>query len=425
MSPLPYEPLPYAEFAEPAATLAPTFDVLPYSALPALEAEAPILGEFVAEAGEVALAGALAEPALILGAGLLAGAAAEAIFNNLNPSHPKPQLQRKPGGGRIGSGRWLVGVNYQTTGAGNVNTAFLVQGAVLGIAITGYYLGSIIWSIVTSVQNYQVLSDPPDDVQVAPNITGITPYDGQGDPTIAPAPVWVNPGTGLLPPAVPKNYTLPNGDTVPYTLQPLPNPRALPSAKPNQPYSPGIQVFAPEPGLLINFGPVNVQLTYTTGLSTTVALPAPLGGYPGTPPPPMPCPCDPVDTAKIVCLLRELESGLLNDGYDYPTYSGGSGNGGSTSGDNTNLFAAKINCTAVGEQVKTIRVDGDTPQIYILGWFSWLFQGKPGERIPINYKESAWIAPEGATGFTWGLYYGCNATATAVSKVKRSFSSAC
>lgn len=399
-------PLPFPEFAEPTAQLLPTFDVLPYSELPQLATEAPILGEFVEAAGEVALAGALAEPALILGTGLLAGAAAEAIFNKLNPSSPKPVQKGLPTGGRIAGGSFRVGVNYQTTGAGNVNTEFIVAGNVLGLTAGGFVLGSILYYIFYEGGKELVLSDPPADIQVAPNIIYILGNGSTPNPDIPTQPSWVNPGIGILPAPTMKNRTLPDGTNQPYQIQPLPNPRNLPTAQPNQPYSPGITVYSPEFGIAVNFSPTSIRIAYTTSISTSISLRPPTGSYDGTPLPPEACPCPTVDLSEVIRRLKDLENCDRCNDYTYTSHDGGSGNSGTQNTGSDQLVSVTINVTSEPSNVKNQYGGGNAPDVVYAGWFAFIINGKPSERIPIQYAQQTFVPPGIASGFCWTGYTG-------------------
>jgi hypothetical protein len=418
-------PIPFPEYAEPLPTLLPKFEALPYEALPSLAEEAPILGEFVEAASEVALAGALAEPALLLGGGILAGMAAEAIFNKLNPSHPKPTQKASRGGGRIGGGSWTVGVHYKTTGAGSVDTFFNVAGNVLGLLAGGFALGSILYYIYYEGGRELVLSDPPETILEPPTITSITPNDG-GSPANVPAqPVWESPGLGVLPDPALKDIALPDGSTMPYTVQPLPSPSNLPTAKPNQPFPLGIMVFMPEPGIIVNFTPTNVQIAFTTGLSTSTLLRPPIGGYDLTAPPKEACPCPDADLTKVYCLLGELESHLLDNGYNYTVHTGASGNSGSQSITTDEPYSVSFTVTHKPENAKKESGGDNSPQVVFSGWWSQTIDGKPSQRVPIHYEQTTFLLDKACEGYSFCFYFGFTGTSQYTTRKKRDFSSSC
>ena len=418
-------PVPYQDFPASQATVDLGTGVISYEEAGALAASGEVLGGAIAAAETAAAAAVLAEPLLIIGAGVAAGMAADAILNKIAPTATKPQYNRnRASGGRIGGGV-TVNFKYKPKGESELTNAIVVPAPYQGTTTRQAAFGETDWYVVAAGALFGLASGAPANFDEPPTVTSVVPNSaGTGDP-INYAPTWVNPGTGALPVPVPVSIPAPGGDPIDITPQVYPSPKNLPTAQPGQPVQPGIFVFMPEIGLAINFSPTNVTLIFTMPADSPLTQAPPANQYPVPTLPQNPCLCPPYNDAKILCLLRELETKLIIDGYDYTTHTGSIGQTGKVTGVTDELFSVELEVGTVPASERVQFFPSPSPNVYFFGWFTWLTGDLPGHRNPISFTSNTFKAPPGASGYLFGLHDLCSATSTYTTRKPKAFTSEC
>lgn len=92
-----------------------------------------------------------------------------------------------------------------------------------------------------------------------------------------------------------------------------------------------------------------------------------------------------------------------------------SGNANIVTGLMDEVVYAEVNVTTVPVNRKT-QWGGGAIDVEWLGWFWFLRDGKPDERLPIDADSKTFTAPAGVNGYAYTLYVGCNGNATAYSR---------
>lgn len=400
-------------------------EVLSYEAAGELAASGSVLGEALAAAEVAAVAAAAAEPLLIIGAGLGAVALADAVWNKLHPSTPKPEYDtNRRSGGRIG-GNVFVEFKFKLktdpvvlTGTTSGNSPFrgiFNRPASGGQRLVGFSFGN------GDQGAYQAADNQVDVPLTIVNVTtsGGTPPDHIIQPN------WINPGTGTLPTPTPVDILLPSGDTFPITPTVYPSQRAQPGLQPAQRVSPGILVFVPEIGVAINFSPNNVTIVYTTPAdSPTVYYPPPSTVAP-IKYPTDPCNCPPENNTEVLCRIKQLETKLLDDGYDYTTHILSTADSGTITGTPDELYAVRLNITPPTVGAKTQYGNANAPEIVFSGWLSFIAANGQLPRDPIQYAAQAFLAPSLATGFSYTITLGGTASGSYITRKKRPYVDQC
>lgn len=416
----------YADFPASQATVDLATGTISYEEAGSLAASGTALGEIVTVAGEAAAAAIAAEPLLVLGAGLAAAAAGEAILNKLNPQAPKPQLDNnRRTGGRIG-GNYIVEFKYKLQGQAPATNSVYANGPVEGITsqqgdnnFTNFFLaagGALIG----------LLSAATPLIEQAPQISNVTKNDGS--PADGPYinPQWSSPGGVVLPTPTPVNINIP-GLTDPYPVTPcvLPSQRRQPGIQPQQPIQPSVQVYIPEVGVLVNYSPLNVTINFTAPSTTSVVIAPPSPIDPVFKYPEDPCHCPEVNTTEIICRLKRLQTDLLDNGYTYNSIAGPSGESGTVDNIVDPLYAVEITVTQAPSNARGEYGGGNAPDLQYSGWLEWRYNGKNTSRERIDFVDTVHFAPLGATGFAYTVYGGFSASSTYITKVKKPYVDNC
>lgn len=418
-------PLPFPDFAEPVVAQRLTLNVLPYAEYEALTLEGTIIGETALAAGEVATVAALAEPLIIIGAGLLAAAAAEEILKKLSPQSVPPKLApRLPSGGRVGGGSFArVKQNLNPYGPETNNYPF--GGILIGIGVAATFNGAVSYYLDTTAGRVPISESLPANYVETPTIIEYhynvnapinTPQIGQP---------LSQPGNLVLPVPQPRTITRPGEEPIVITPRAVPSPRNFPGIKPFSPVSPGILVVVPEIGIAFNFNPTEVQIIYFNPSPSETENPAPNAVVAPYNPIKDNCECPPVDTAEILCRIKAIQDGVLDDGYISTTHQGVTGEGEIVASLPDELYAVSITISQFPSNLRHQEPGGNAPKVYFAGWFSWVVNGKPTERFQINYLNNGYAAPKAATGYSYTVYSGCVATAIAVTRKKKPYVNAC
>lgn len=382
----------------------------------------------VADAAEAVGVGALLmEAALVAGAGLIGFGIGEAILKGLNRPETMPNLAQ-PSAGGTKAGAYNVTTEATTQVFGTVQSTRTIQGPYSDVTYRTLGPTGIVYFIQSATGPVDVFETNKDDYIVAPHIISAIRVDGVPDttsrlPNFPPALPVTEPPDRKFPITVPG---LP--EPIEITPVPVPNPVNDPETPDEQKVPGGVIVRVPETGQEITFTPTGVGITVYKAPDTTTS---PTRQPPRITPPiktatdPCPCPDNTNKFTEVICRLKALETRILDDGFDYPQSAGVSGQDGKYEPGTDRLFAVLVNVVQVASKTRTQGYGGNTPTVYFIGYFSWVYNGRLGERIPIAYLQSSWLKPEGATGYAFALNDGCNATTAMVFKNKRNYIDTC
>lgn len=418
--------LPFDEFPASQATVDLASGTISYEEAGALAAGSTTLGEALAVTGEVAAAAVVAEPLLIVGAGLAAGMAAEAILNKLNPSAPKPQYRNnRATGGRIG-GNYIVEFMYKVQGRAETTNSVYANGPIEGIRADPTSGGGTNWVLVAGGTTVGLLEADPTVVEQQPQITNITKNDGSPSDGPLINPSWDSPGGIVLPTPTPRNIAIP-GLTDPYPITPyvLPSQRRQPGTQPQTPVSPGVTVWVPELGLVVNYNPTNVNIVFTQPATTGNIIAPPIQVDTKFHYPENPCHCPDANTAEIICRLKRLQTDLLDNGYTYNSVAGPTGESGTVDGITDPLYAVEIDVNTKPSNARTEYGGGNAPDLVYSGWLEWRRNGRCTTRQRIDFLNTVHFAPSGADGFAYTVYGGFSASSSYITKVKKPYVDNC
>jgi hypothetical protein len=223
--------------------------------------------------------------------------------------------------------------------------------------------------------------------------------------------------------------TFPGQPDFPITPTVIPNPSNNPADDESE-EEPGVIVKIPETGQQIRFTPSGVSIGRYKAPDTEpfeVEISPPPIDPPRVAAPPCPCPEDKPDPKKdeILCRVKALQGALLNDGYTYTTTAGGSGQGVIVDISPNEIYAVAVQVTAVPADQKQQKAATGTPTVFYLGWFSWVYAEFPGERLPVHFLNTNWIAPAGATGYLVSLHDGVSATSQYLTRQPKDYVDRC
>lgn len=393
----------------------------------ALKGGQTTLSSIAAAAEAVGVSAILSEAALVAGAGLTGFAIGEAILKGLQRTETMPLLKPSAAGGTK-PGLYNITVEYESVIFGTRTLQFQAMAPYSDVTYFRFGDMGIVYFMAQQGERIILLNTSVPDIITPPHIVLATRVDGQPDtqsrmPNFAPAlPAVERP---LAP------YYIP----VPGTAPPIEiNPVAVPQPS-NDPDTPdykrvpgGVIVQIPETGQEIVFTPQGVSITPYKAPQTETSPTR----QPPTILPPLrlsedtcPCPSEETDLTEVVCRLKALQSGLLDDGYTYNSFSGVSGQGGMLEPSTSKLFAVNITVVSYPSSERTQNYGAETPTVFFIGYFCWVYGSRPGERSPISYLQTSWLKPEGATGYMFAVHNGCTATSQYVTRTKKPFIDNC
>lgn len=385
-----------------------------------------VFGAELAAAEATAVVGLTTAAAAVVGSGLAGIAIGQAILRGLErPDTPLPvrQLYKVAGGqGRVG-----VVFDFEFTNGVPHPQYVEVDAPFVGVLAEIEAGGG-------GRTNYYLLSPPAtrtglaliaaENVIVAPYIVSATklstgqPAEALKIPSYPPTPLRspVKVPTAIPIPGLPDFPISP--EIIPYTPAPI--------EKPGEEKVPGIIIQIPETGTQIAFTPTGVRISNYSAPSTVPYE------VPQTPPPPTdkkiaepPCPCPEQDSTEVLCRLKALEKGLLDDGYDYTTRVYTLGGGANIDGISDEFYSLTIEVIDSAEPIKKQRPSGSSDTVWFAGWYTFRIAGKSGDRNPISYQSSTYFAPSGATGFGVSIAYFGTAIATVVTRKLRDYADNC
>lgn len=227
-----------------------------------------------------------------------------------------------------------------------------------------------------------------------------------------------------LPTTVPTQPGQPDFPITP-TVIPLPEPTTPEEEKQREP---GVLVQIPELGIQLGFFPSGVSIGQYRSPATQ-PFEEPKYAPPPTNPPPAtdPCPCDEGESKdeEIICRIKTLQEEVLDDGYDTNTFPAGPSVFLSAQGLPDEFFLLKIGVASKPANVKTQNYEGGAPTVYWVGWLSWTFTDRQGERIFLQFDEMEFAPPPGCTGYVIAANSGCTLNAQAFTRKKRPYIDAC
>lgn len=401
---------------------------LAYPAYNALKNIAPTFAALAEAAEAAAVAAAVADGALILGAGFAGYAIGEAILAQLRPTPPPIPTQNAWKGGQPGTKiRVLAHSVTNNTGRSNFDNVFdsPIIGPVFRYQGGGVYVAGVVAGPNAQLVGY--VSGSPTSFSDFFTIDSVETVNGGTVPEMFKTPT---PQLKPVPeaPKLPATVPFPGfPDGFPITPTVVPNPNNNPDGD-DIGTQPGIMVKIPEAGLQFEYTPTGVRTSRYTGPDTRPFE------LPQLPPPPTapkvatePCPCpeSKVDLSEVLCRLKALESGLLTDGYAYTTHVGGSGQGQVVSAIADELLYVEIQIDSFSPKERTQRSAPGTPTVFFIGWFSWVIGQFPSERMPISYLNHNFIAPPNATGYLYSLHDGATATHRYVTRKTKDYVDNC
>jgi len=247
--------------------------------------------------------------------------------------------------------------------------------------------------------------------------------------------------TKRLPSYVPKNPSRPAPSSpVPVTIPGLPpfpiTPVVVPNPGNDEPSEneerpPGVIVQIPQTGQQFNFTPSGVRESrYNAPNREPFRVPVltlPPGGKAATPP------CCEVDTPEcpevnldeIVCRLKALQDELLDDGFNNINGETPNANSGFYEALDGDFYKVRIDIT---QRPANLRIQPSTApamDVWFVGWFSWIENGFPGERIPLHFENNCFLAPLNVTGFMYQTNFGCKAIGRWTRRTKRDYVDQC
>lgn len=399
------------------------------SELAALAAEETAAGLEVAAALAAVELAVAAAPIVVLGAGIGGLILGKQLYDKYFPGKTPPNLLPPVSGGQANTS-YRVFQHYKLKGQPANDDPFPtpLQGPIYGYSYEArgdslaYYINHAINEKAFTIQA------PKDAFEDFPVITSIQRLDGLPDPGNMPRNFQDTP-IPEFPIRVPTPIVLP-GESTPTIITPevYPSPALDPVSPEEEKVAPGVLVKIPETGS-------QIQITPTGGYMTRYVPSSPTTGVATEPPKPTtdkkvavdPCPCPEtkVDLKEVICRLKALESGLLDDGFQYTTNIGPSGQGAVRSDITDELVYVSLQINQFSSRERTQRSAPGTPTVYFIGWFSWLIGQFPSERFPISYLNHNFIAPQGATGYLFSLHDGASASSSFITRRRKDYIDLC
>jgi len=389
---------------------------------------APTIGGAVANSAAKAAASTILGNGAILLGGFIAGyAVGEGILRGLQDPNLLPPMDEGIVGGRAGN-QYVLTIKSDIAPFGSVTQENTITGAWGAIYFRYTQPESGVFDLITSNGTIPIFSCNVEDVRQAPVIIAARRLDGTPE-AFRKTPLFPAKRPVQPPVVVPDVIPVP-GRTDPFPLTPTvyPSPETDPDQEPNKLFPPGVTVKIPETGDQYTFTPNGVSYSRSTPTS-----PFPLEQPQKQPIPPdkkvatQPCPCPEkdVDLEEVLCRLKALQDEILDDGFNKTVTSTAIAVSGRVEQTSLIFDSAEINVTQFPGSTRTQPSDFPAPDVLYIGWFSWLSNGSPGERLPLHYQASSFIAPPGATGFIYQLNKACLGFGRYVTVVKKPYIDRC
>lgn len=226
-------------------------------------------------------------------------------------------------------------------------------------------------------------------------------------------------------PLAPVPIPVPGQPDFPVTPEVVPNPDNNPDEDEKE-VQPGVIVKIPEVGLQVRYSPDGVSIgRYKSPDTAPFEVPQPELPDTNKRVAKPPCPCPETDNTEIICRLKALQDGLLDDGYDYATQNIALVGNGTYSGFPNELYAVRLNVTRPATGAKTQYGGGAAPNINYAGWLAFSTSGAYHERTQIQYDSQVFLAPGQANGFSFTATLGNKAAIQVTTRKKRDYADNC
>lgn len=267
----------------------------------------------------------------------------------------------------------------------------------------------------------------PAQVEIPLEIIGVTKVGG------APANFQKIPSPALpiipyapirVPTTVP---TVPGQPDFPITPTVIPLPERAPDREDTQ-REPGVLVQIPEAGIQLGFYPSGVSIGSYRSPETEPFEEPKIAPPPGNPPPAndeCPCPEGENKDEEIICRIKTLQTELLDDGYNTTTHLQGASNYIEVSDLPDEFYRLEIGVTQKPSNVKTqFYADGDV-RVEWVGWLSWMYGSRKGERIFLQFSSTGFRPPPECTGYAIAMNEFCLCNSLALTRKKKDYVDLC
>lgn len=390
---------------------------LSYAEWAAARAGSTALAPIAEAVSGAAVASVLAEGALVLGAGLAGYAIGQYILSKLQPDAVYPPAQGLYKIGEPGE-LWHVRGKSQLRGQTEVfYDNFFTAPILVPLEDTVNEVQKRVYARVgnTSEKQGYFTYNPGDLLEPWTLVSAerITP-EGGGKILRAPGFPYKEPTKPLTFPTTVPVPGIP--DPFPITPTVIPNPDNEPDED-NKQGEPGIIVQVPETGQQFKFTPTGVEVT---NYRSPTVQPDPV---PKVPLPPIfppaatqPCPCPEVDLSEVIRRLKDLGRCDRCSNYLYTTHEAGFGNSATVQVTQDELVSVVIDVIQLPSNARNQYGGGNAPNVLYAGWFSWMKDSRPLERIPLNYEIETFLAPKSADGYSFTIYTGGSAASTYITR---------
>lgn len=214
------------------------------------------------------------------------------------------------------------------------------------------------------------------------------------------------------------------------------SPRVVPNPGNDEPEegeerTPGVVVQVPELGMQFRFTPGDVQITnYNAPNKEPFRVPPPIAPPNGKAATPRCCEDDspepePPNFDEIICRLKALQDELLNDGTDRVSGGTPTAQSGFYEDLDGGFYKVQMNLVDKPRNAKVQPSTSPAMDVIFCGWFAWVENGFPGERLPIHFQNQTFLAPSKVTGFMYQYYSAHSGNAQWQRRTKREYVDFC
>lgn len=402
-----------------------------YAAYNALAAGGSALGATFGAAKSAALAAMASTAALALGAGVGGFLLGQAILEGLNEPQVLPDMGEYF---EAGAPQQLVKLVYDYYV--NDQQLFSDQPSQFLLApVKGIFFriieGASTWFVFDGNGVQQTIVSTT-------NTSGGTRFELKGfingnNETIAPTkrlPSYVPKNPDRPQPRPPTPIPIPGVPDLPITPVVVPNP-GNDDGEEGEERPPGLVVQIPQTGQQIRFTPEGVYVTnYNAQNREPYRIPPPNIPPGGTTATPRCCddgepepPDERID--EIICRVKALQETLLDDGYTFITGVTPTAQSGSATGGEGEWYRVNVDVISRPANLRIQPSTNPAPDVWYVGWFSWVSGGFPGDRQPLHFKTQTFLAPPNVDGFIYQLNAGCAGTAIYERRVRKPYVDLC
>jgi hypothetical protein len=402
-----------------------------YAAFKALAASGGAIGATYGAAQAAAIAAIAAGSAAALGAGIGGFLLGEAILKGLEQPPVLPDMGEYWAAG-VDGGTARVRFDYFQDGNkifSNLSSQ-LMPTPVKGVFYSGV-AGTAGWYMIDGLGQRQYLVSTTSPVQgTRLEILDIQNTAGQQTQPRTRLPSYAPKNPYLPVPSAPIPVTVPGVPPLPIAPVVVPNP-GNDDGEENEERPPGLIVQIPQTGQQFTFTPDGVRESrYNAPNREPFRVPTlvlPPGGKGATPR----C-CDDggdeppeVDLSEIICRLKTLQDEVLNDGFTRTNGQTPTAPSGFYEELDGGFYKVRITVTQRPNNLRIQPSTSPAPDVWYVGWFAWVENGFPSERLPLHFKDQVFLAPERATGFMYQVNAGCLAIGQWQRRVKKPYIDNC